>query len=123
MSTAVLRAQKAALITALKTQYGVGALTGRSTPTSNGRGGFTTTPTTAIPVWVQRESAMRELAQRNIAPDMALVFILNTMDVEPQEGDMVTLPDGSEYRIKTIGLDPLDAVYECSAERGGPSND
>lgn len=121
MTSAITAANKAALITALKLIYGPGELSAPGSPVSNGRGGFTTSVGTPVPIYAQREETMSELASRNIAPDRALIFILATDGVAPKEGQTVTLtpPDlpSDAYNIHAVSTDPVGAVFECECSR------
>lgn len=116
MTDAVISAHKTQLIAGLKYLYGTGTLTRPGTRTSNGRGGFTTTPADPEPIWLQRETDTRMLDGHNVKPDQALIFILNTL-AEPKEGNVVESALVGRWSIKDVTLDPVTAVYHCRCDR------
>ena len=116
MSGAFVDEQRAALIAGLAALYRPAQLVQSGVPVSDGRGGFTA-PTTTVDIQVQREDLSSSLAARNIAPDQALIFILNDGSAAPAEGHAIIL-DGQTFMIDRLVLDPAGAVWECVCERG-----
>lgn len=112
MSDVDVASHKAQLIAALKRLYRKGTITRPATPVPNNRGGYTTTPGTPTPIWLQRETEARILAPYNIKPDEALIFVLNTI-AEPTEGDVLEAPLVGKFTVRDISLDPVTAVYHC----------
>lgn len=116
MSNAVVSAHASALIAGLKRIYGTGQVVPpNGSPVSNGRGGFTTSESAPVDVYLQRESSAEELYKRNIAPDEALIYVLNTID-ETVSANWKITRGGETYRALRVTLDPLNAVYECVCE-------
>jgi len=115
MTDAVVDAHKTQIVASLKLIYRTGTITRPGTKTSNGRGGFVTTPGTPGPIWMQRETDTRLLDGHNVNPDQALIFVLNTID-EPSEGDVLSNAVHGDFVVKDISLDPVGAVYHCRCD-------
>lgn len=117
MSDADVARHKARLIAGLKRLYREGTITRPATATrvSNGRGGFTTTPGTPEPIWLQRENDARLLTYHNITPDKAFIYVLNLVDA-PVEGDTLTHATLGSFRVKNVSLDPVGAVFHCECD-------
>jgi len=116
MSGAFVDAQRAGLVAGLAALYRPAQLVMSGVPVSDGRGGFTA-PTTTVDIHVQREDLSKSLAERNIAPDEALIFILDDGSATPAEGHAIIL-DGRTFMINRLALDPAGAVWECVCGSG-----
>lgn len=116
MSEAFVDEQRSELVAGLSELYRPGLLHAAGTPTSDGRGGFTAS-TTQTAIMVQREDLAESLVKRNIAPNHALIFILNDGSAVPKEGNSIEFQSRT-YMISKVTLDPVGAVYECDCENG-----
>ena len=115
MTEAVVDSHKAQLIAGLKYLYRTGTITRPGARVSNGRGGFTTTPATPEPIWLQHETDAKMLERHNVGPDQALIFVLNTVD-EPIEGDVIDHAVVGRFSVKHVSTDPVTAVYHCRCD-------
>lgn len=117
MTDATVERHKARLIRSLKRIYRTGTITRplASSKASNGRGGFTTKPAPPEDIWLQRETDTRQLTYRNVAPDQALIFVLNTTTA-PVEGDTLSNAVLGDFQVKDVNLDPVTVVYHCKCD-------
>ena len=117
MTDAAVEQHKARLIKSLKRIYRTGTITRplAASRKSNGRGGFTTTPAPPEDIWIQRETDTRQLTYRNVAPDQALIFVLNTTTA-PVEGDVLSCATLGDFQVKDVDHDPVTAVYHCKCD-------
>ncbi len=115
MSQSVIDAHKDILISSLMPIYAQGKVCKTGTRASNGRGGFINSAGVELDAYVKKEDDMESLAKRNIPPDMAVIYVLNTLGENVVEGWSVNY-QGCSYLIKSVSLDPVETAFECMCE-------
>ena len=115
MSQAIIDAHRDTLIASLKPIYAAGQICKPSAPTPNGRGGFIAGTPEELGAFVKKERDAEELSRRNVSPDMALIYVLNTLGQEVLEGWSVVYK-GVSYLIKAVTIDPVETAFECACE-------